>query len=84
MILSKALSLIICFQLERFAKQVPIENPYLWDQAAKYDAMTMETCVRENLRTQGARDSIQAACRSVLGNNIWNQKLHNYFFSSFN
>lgn len=45
--------------------------------------MTMETCVRENLRTQGARDSIQAACRSVLGNNIWNQKFHNYFFSSF-
>lgn len=52
------------------AKQIPIENPYIWDQAQEYDAMTMETFVQKQACTQAVRDTIQAACRSVIGINV--------------
>ena len=55
------------FQAERLAKQISIEDPYSWDQAQEYDAMTMATFVNNSARTQSVRDTIQAACRSVIG-----------------
>ena len=60
----------IFLQIERLCKQVPIENPYAWDLASKFDAMTMETFTRENLSNQGAFDTIQIACRACIGNKI--------------
>lgn len=53
--------------MESLAKQIPIEDPYQWDLAKEYDAITMETFVHKNARTQAVRDTIQAACRSVIG-----------------
>lgn len=59
--------MIFHLQAERLAKQISIEDPYSWSKAQEYDAMTMETFVRNNARTQSVRDTIQAACRSVIG-----------------
>lgn len=54
-------------KVEKLAKQIPIEDPYSWDQAEEYDAITMESFVRNHSRTQAVRDTVLAACRSVLG-----------------
>lgn len=53
------------------AREIPIEDPYKSEFASLYDATTMDTFVRDGLRTQAARDTIQAACRSVLGSSSY-------------
>ena len=63
-------------QVDRLCKQIPVEDPYLWSEASVYDAMTMETFIRKNLKSQGAVDAIQAACRVTIGEckiqfNLW-------------
>ncbi|XP_046437398.1 probable flavin-containing monoamine oxidase A [Daphnia pulex] len=58
---------LFIWKAERLAKEISIEDPYLWEKAQEYDAMTMETFVKNSARTQGVRDTIQAACRSVIG-----------------
>ncbi|XP_057367268.1 probable flavin-containing monoamine oxidase A isoform X1 [Daphnia carinata] len=57
---------LFIWKAEKLAKQISIEDPYSWDKAQEYDAMTMETFVRNNARSQSVRDTIQAACRSVI------------------
>lgn len=50
------------------AREIPMENPYSWPSAQKYDSMTLSSFVDANLSNQGARDTIQAACRATMGN----------------
>ena len=53
--------------MERLCKRVPIENPYAWDEAAKYDSMSVEMFARQNMTNAAAIDVIQEACRVALG-----------------
>ncbi|XP_061182075.1 amine oxidase [flavin-containing] A-like isoform X2 [Saccostrea echinata] len=57
----------LMFKLEWMRKQVDIRDPYQSPYGAEWDSMTMDTFINKQLWTKGAKDSIESACRCVLG-----------------
>nr|XP_022314617.1 probable flavin-containing monoamine oxidase A isoform X1 [Crassostrea virginica] len=54
-------------KLEWMRKQVDIRDPYQSDYGPEWDAMTMDSFLKQKLWTIGARESIEAACRCMFG-----------------
>ncbi|KAK2714485.1 hypothetical protein QYM36_008892, partial [Artemia franciscana] len=52
---------------ESLAKKISMENPYASPLAKELDNITLDSYVKSNLRTQSARDVIQAAVRASMG-----------------
>ncbi|XP_071131291.1 probable flavin-containing monoamine oxidase A isoform X1 [Mytilus edulis] len=54
-------------KMDKMAKLVNIQDPYKSPQAKKWDAMTVETFVSQNVWTQAAKDCLVSATRCMMG-----------------
>ncbi|XP_076072289.1 putative flavin-containing monoamine oxidase A isoform X1 [Mytilus galloprovincialis] len=54
-------------KMDKMAKLVNILDPYKSPQAKKWDAMTVETFVSQNVWTQAAKDCLVSATRCMMG-----------------
>jgi monoamine oxidase len=52
-------------RIDRMAKRVPLEAPWLAPQAELWDSQTVETWLRRNVATAGARDLFRIAVEAV-------------------
>lgn len=52
-------------RIDRMAKRVPLDAPWLAPKAEDWDAQTFETWLRRNVVTGGARDLLRLACEAV-------------------
>lgn len=52
-------------RLDRMARQVPLEEPWMAAKAASWDAQTFATWVRRNTRTAAARSLLELATEAV-------------------
>ncbi len=52
-------------KLDELMAQVPIDRPWEASQAAEWDAQTLETWLRDNCRTRGARSILRVAIGAV-------------------
>ena len=49
----------------RLASKVPLDEPWRFERAAKFDGQTFETWIRRNLRTSAGRAYFRIACEAV-------------------
>lgn len=52
-------------RLDRMARQVPLEEPWMAPKAAEWDGQTVATWVRRNTRTEAARSLFELATEAV-------------------
>jgi monoamine oxidase len=52
-------------RLDRMARQVPLEEPWMAPKAAEWDSQTMATWVQRNTRTEAARSLFELATEAV-------------------
>lgn len=52
-------------RLDRMAREVPLEQPWMAPRAAEWDGQTFATWVRRNTRTEGARSLFELATEAV-------------------
>ncbi len=52
-------------RLDRMAREVPLEEPWMAPRAAEWDSQTFATWVRRNTRTEGARRLFELATEAV-------------------
>lgn len=57
----------LIYKLEWMRKQVDIRDPYQSDYGAEWDAITMDSFLKNQLWTTAAKESIEAACRCMFG-----------------
>lgn len=58
---------LFMFKVERMIRQVSIDDPSACPNAEKWDAITVEAFLQQSLWTQGAKDAVDAAIRTIFG-----------------
>ncbi|KAL3876065.1 hypothetical protein ACJMK2_033949 [Sinanodonta woodiana] len=54
-------------KVDRLYKEVNISDPYACPHGASWDSMTFATFLHENMWTKGAKETVEAAARCMLG-----------------
>lgn len=69
-------------RLDRMAKTVPLEAPWLAPRATEWDGETVETWLRRHVHTRGAREMLQLAVRAVFATEAADLSLLHFLFYS--
>ena len=69
-------------RLDRMAKTVPLDEPWLAPRAAAWDGETVETWFRRHVHTRGAREMLQLAVRAVFATEAADLSLLHFLFYS--
>lgn len=69
-------------RLDRMARTVPLDEPWRAKRAEEWDAQTVDTWLRRNVRTNGARQMLQLGVRAVFAGEAADLSLLHFLFYS--
>ena len=70
------------FRLDRMARRVPLDAPWQAKRAGDWDAQTVETWLRRNMRTSGGRGMLRLGVRAVFAAEPADLSLLHFLFYS--
>jgi len=70
------------FRLDRMARAVPLDEPWTARRAQSWDAQTVETWIRRNVRTRSGREMLRLGVRAVFAGEPRDLSLLHFLFYS--